>query len=39
MVNRNKFFVVVLSTIFVFYAVVGGLLGRATEREGSYSQL
>ena len=39
MVNRNKFVVVVLSTIFVFYAVVGGLLGRATEREGSYSQL
>lgn len=39
MVNRNKFFVIVLSTIFVFYAVVGGLLGRATEREGSYSQL
>ena len=39
MVNRNKFVVVLLSTIFVFYAVVGGLLGRATEREGSYSQL
>ncbi|MSO23016.1 MAG: S41 family peptidase [Acidobacteria bacterium] len=39
MVNRNKFVLVVLSTIFVFYAVVGGLLGRATEREGSYSQL
>jgi carboxyl-terminal processing protease len=39
MVNRNKFVVVVLSTIFVFYAVVGGLLGRATEREGSYAQL
>ena len=39
MVNRNKFVVVLLSTVFVFYAVVGGLLGRATEREGSYSQL
>ena len=39
MVNRNKFVVILLSTIFVFYAVVGGLLGRATEREGSYSQL
>jgi len=39
MVNRNKFLVIVLSTAFVFYAVVGGLLGRATEREGSYSQL
>lgn len=39
MVNRNKFVVIVLSTIFVFYAVVGGLLGRATERPGSYSQL
>ncbi|MBM3802640.1 MAG: S41 family peptidase [Acidimicrobiia bacterium] len=39
MLNRNKFLIVVLSTIFVFYAVVGGVLGRATEREGSYSQL
>jgi carboxyl-terminal processing protease len=39
MYNRNKLFLIVLSTVFVFYAVVGGLLGRATEREGSYSQL
>jgi carboxyl-terminal processing protease len=39
MYNRNKFLLIVLSTVFVFYAVVGGLLGRATEREGSYSQL
>lgn len=39
MYNRNKFLLIVLSTVFVFYAVVGGLLGRATEREGAYSQL
>lgn len=39
MYNRNKLFLIVLSTVFVFYAVVGGLLGGATEREGSYSQL
>jgi carboxyl-terminal processing protease len=39
MYNRNKFLLIVLSTVFVFYAVVGGLLGRATEREGVYSQL
>ncbi len=37
--NRNKLFLIVLSTVFVFYAVVGGLLGRATETEGAYSQL
>jgi len=27
MYNRSKFLLVVLSTVFVFYAVVGGLLG------------
>ena len=39
MYNRNRFLLISLSTVFVFYAVVGGLLGRAKEREGSYSQL
>jgi carboxyl-terminal processing protease len=36
---RNKFFLILLSTILVFYAVVGGLLGRVTAKEGAYSQL
>ncbi|MEW5979184.1 MAG: S41 family peptidase [Acidobacteriota bacterium] len=36
---RNKFVLILLSTVFVFYAVVGGLLGRVTAKEGAYSQL
>jgi carboxyl-terminal processing protease len=36
---RNKFSLILISTIFVFYAVVGGLLGRVTAKEGAYSQL
>src|SRR5262245_16160134 len=36
---RNKFLLIIVSTIFVFYAVVGGLLGRATAKEGAYTQL
>jgi carboxyl-terminal processing protease len=36
---RNKFLLIILSTIFVFYAVVGGLLGRVTAKEGAYTQL
>jgi carboxyl-terminal processing protease len=39
MYNRNKFLLIVLSAVFVFYAVVGGLLGREAEKDGSYSQL
>ncbi|MFN8009188.1 MAG: S41 family peptidase [Terriglobia bacterium] len=36
---RNKFLLVLLSSAIVFYAVVGGLLGRASEKDGSYSQI
>jgi len=36
---RNKFLLIVLSTVLVFYAVVGGLLGRVTAKEGAYTQL
>ena len=36
---RNKFLLIIVSTVFVFYAVVGGLLGRATAKEGAYTQL
>jgi carboxyl-terminal processing protease len=36
---RNKFLLIILSTVFVLYAVVGGLLGRATAKEGAYTQL
>ena len=36
---RNKFSLILISTLFVFYAVVGGLLGRVTAKEGAYSQL
>ena len=37
---RNKFLLIVLSTMFVFYAVVGGLLlGRVAAKDGSYTQL
>lgn len=36
---RNKLILIIVSTLFVFYAVVGGLLGRVPDKEGSYSQL
>ncbi|PYV45343.1 MAG: peptidase S41 [Acidobacteria bacterium] len=36
---RNKFLLIVLSAFFVFYAVVGGLLGRTSAKEGAYTQL
>ncbi len=36
---RNKLVLILLSTIFVFYAVVGGLLGKVVAKEGAYSQL
>jgi carboxyl-terminal processing protease len=36
---RNKFLLIVVSTIFVFYAVVGGLLGGASAKDGAYTQL
>jgi len=36
---RNKFLLIVLSAFLVFYAVVGGLLGRASAKEGAYTQL
>jgi carboxyl-terminal processing protease len=36
---RNKFLLIIVSTVFVLYAVVGGLLGRVTAKEGAYTQL
>src|SRR5512147_1014698 len=36
---RNKFFLILVSSAIVFYAVVGGLLGRVADKDGSYSQL
>lgn len=36
---RNKFLVILISTVLVFYAVVGGLLGRGASDEGAYPQL
>ncbi len=36
---RSKFLLILVSTIFVAYAAVGGVLGRATAKEGTYSQL
>jgi carboxyl-terminal processing protease len=36
---RNKFLLILVSSAIVFYAVVGGMLGRVSEKDGSYSQL
>ena len=36
---RNKFLLILLSSAIVFYAVVGGMLGRVSEKDGSYSQI
>jgi carboxyl-terminal processing protease len=36
---RNKFLLILVSSAIVFYAVVGGLLGRVADKDGSYSQL
>ena len=36
---RNKFLLILLSSAIVFYAVVGGMLGRVSDKDGSYSQL
>jgi carboxyl-terminal processing protease len=39
MTYRNKFLLILLSSAIVFYAVVGGMLGRASDKDGSYSQI
>ena len=36
---RNKFLLILLSSAIVFYAVVGGMLGRVSDKDGSYSQI
>ncbi len=36
---QNKFLVILISTVLVFYAVVGGLLGRDAASGGAYSPL
>ena len=39
MSHLNKFLLILLSSAIVFYAVVGGLLGRVADKDGSFSQL
>lgn len=36
---RNKFSLIIISTVLVCYAVVGGLMGRGVGYDGAYSQL
>jgi carboxyl-terminal processing protease len=37
--KKGKILIVVLSCVIVFYAIVGGLIGKETTQEGSYKQL